>query len=101
MSWQLFTRIVDQVPNVARVVLHGVGEPMLVTESRGSIVHRIDDRPALDAYLERLQAPDEVRNESRPGRRTDKRAVQQDDRARHCRRPSSGVHAVEEIGVVL
>lgn len=31
MSWELFTRIVDQVPNIARVVLHGVGEPMLVT----------------------------------------------------------------------
>jgi MoaA/NifB/PqqE/SkfB family radical SAM enzyme len=30
MSWELFTRIVDQVPNVGRVVLHGVGEPMLV-----------------------------------------------------------------------
>jgi MoaA/NifB/PqqE/SkfB family radical SAM enzyme len=30
MSWQLFTSIVDQVPDVARVVLHGVGEPMLV-----------------------------------------------------------------------
>jgi len=32
MSWALFTRIVDQVPNIARVVLHGVGEPMLVKE---------------------------------------------------------------------
>ncbi len=32
MSWELFTRIVDQVPGVARVVLHGVGEPMLVRE---------------------------------------------------------------------
>jgi MoaA/NifB/PqqE/SkfB family radical SAM enzyme len=32
MSWGLFTRIVDQVPNIARVVLHGVGEPMLVKE---------------------------------------------------------------------
>ena len=32
MSWELFTRIVDQVPNVARVVLHGVGEPMLVAD---------------------------------------------------------------------
>ncbi len=32
MSWELFTRIVDQVPNVARVVLHGVGEPMLVKD---------------------------------------------------------------------
>ena len=30
MSWELFTRIVDQVPNLARAVLHGVGEPMLV-----------------------------------------------------------------------
>ena len=30
MSWELFTRIVGQVPNIARVVLHGVGEPMLV-----------------------------------------------------------------------
>jgi len=30
MSWELFTSIVDQVPNVARAVLHGVGEPMLV-----------------------------------------------------------------------
>ncbi len=30
MSWELFTGIVDQVPNIARVVLHGVGEPMLV-----------------------------------------------------------------------
>ena len=32
MSWALFTKIVDQVPNVARVVLHGVGEPMLVKD---------------------------------------------------------------------
>ncbi len=32
MSWELFTRIVDQVPGLARAVLHGVGEPMLVKE---------------------------------------------------------------------
>ena len=32
MSWALFTRIVDQYPNIARVVLHGVGEPMLVKD---------------------------------------------------------------------
>ena len=32
MSWDLFTRIVDQVPSIARVVLHGVGEPMLVRD---------------------------------------------------------------------
>jgi MoaA/NifB/PqqE/SkfB family radical SAM enzyme len=30
MSWELFTRIVDQLPNIERAVLHGVGEPMLV-----------------------------------------------------------------------
>src|SRR5262245_18756034 len=32
MSWELFTGIVDQVPNIARAVLHGVGEPMLVRD---------------------------------------------------------------------
>ena len=30
MSWPLFIRIVDQFPQIARVVLHGVGEPMMV-----------------------------------------------------------------------
>jgi MoaA/NifB/PqqE/SkfB family radical SAM enzyme len=30
MSWELFTHIVDQLPRIARVVLHGVGEPMMV-----------------------------------------------------------------------
>src|SRR5215468_7260820 len=30
MSWELFTSIVDQFPRIARVVLHGVGEPMMV-----------------------------------------------------------------------
>jgi MoaA/NifB/PqqE/SkfB family radical SAM enzyme len=30
MSWGLFTSIVDQLPGLARAVLHGVGEPMLV-----------------------------------------------------------------------
>ncbi len=30
MSWELFTSIVDQIPNLRRAVLHGVGEPMLV-----------------------------------------------------------------------
>jgi MoaA/NifB/PqqE/SkfB family radical SAM enzyme len=32
MSWELFTSIVDQVPNIQRVVLHGIGEPMMVAE---------------------------------------------------------------------
>jgi MoaA/NifB/PqqE/SkfB family radical SAM enzyme len=40
MSWDMFTSIVDQVPNISRVVLHGVGEPMLV-----------DDLPRMIRYL--------------------------------------------------
>jgi MoaA/NifB/PqqE/SkfB family radical SAM enzyme len=30
MSFELFRSIVDQYPNIARVVLHGIGEPMMV-----------------------------------------------------------------------
>src|SRR4029077_19999135 len=30
MSGEIFTSIVDQFPRIARVVLHGVGEPMMV-----------------------------------------------------------------------
>jgi MoaA/NifB/PqqE/SkfB family radical SAM enzyme len=45
MSWELFTHIVDQVPNIARVVLHGVGEPMLVKELPRMIRH-LKDRGA-------------------------------------------------------
>ena len=29
MSWDLFRSIVDQYPNIARVVLHGIGEPLM------------------------------------------------------------------------
>ena len=43
MSWDLFTSIVDQVPDLARAVLHGVGEPMLVA------------RPSLEALTFRPQ----------------------------------------------
>lgn len=32
MSWDLFTSLIDQYPNIARVVLHGIGEPMLVKD---------------------------------------------------------------------
>ena len=41
-------------------VSHGwrrVGEPMLVTDSQDSRVLTLDDEPALDVYLRRLQAP--------------------------------------------
>jgi hypothetical protein len=47
-------------------VRHGwrrVGEPLLVTRSSGNRVHEIDDRPALDVYLERLDAPTAVRTD--------------------------------------
>lgn len=45
MSWELFTRIVDQVPDVARAVLHGVGEPMLV-KNLPRMVRYLKDRGA-------------------------------------------------------
>jgi hypothetical protein len=41
-----------------------VGEPMLVTRTSGDRVEEIDDGPALDVYLERLDAPEEVRSGS-------------------------------------
>lgn len=47
-------------------VQHGwrrVGEPVLVTSSAGHRVFTLDDRPALDVYLERLGAPEEARTD--------------------------------------
>ncbi|HEV3231652.1 MAG TPA: FIST N-terminal domain-containing protein [Candidatus Dormibacteraeota bacterium] len=47
-------------------VRHGwrkVGEPMLVTGSAGNRVNTLDDRPALDVYLDRLAAPPEARTD--------------------------------------
>jgi MoaA/NifB/PqqE/SkfB family radical SAM enzyme len=32
MSWELFTSLIGQYPKIARVVLHGIGEPMLVKD---------------------------------------------------------------------
>ncbi|GGF44972.1 tungsten cofactor oxidoreductase radical SAM maturase [Aliidongia dinghuensis] len=43
MSWELFTAIVDQFPRIARVVLHGVGEPMMVRELP-RMIHYLKDR---------------------------------------------------------
>jgi MoaA/NifB/PqqE/SkfB family radical SAM enzyme len=42
LSWELFTRIVDQVPGLARAVLHGVGEPMLVKDLPRMVRHLKD-----------------------------------------------------------
>jgi hypothetical protein len=47
-------------------VQHGwtrVGAPFLVTASSGTRVLALDDRPALDVYLERLDAPAEARTD--------------------------------------
>jgi hypothetical protein len=47
-------------------VHHGwrtVGEPMLVTRSGGNRVYELDDKPALDVYLDRLHAPPEARTD--------------------------------------
>jgi MoaA/NifB/PqqE/SkfB family radical SAM enzyme len=43
MSWELFTSIVDQLPGLARAVLHGVGEPMLV-RSLPRMIRYLKDR---------------------------------------------------------
>ncbi len=39
MSFELFASIVDQFPKVERVVLHGVGEPMMVAELPRMVRH--------------------------------------------------------------
>ena len=47
-------------------VRHGwraVGQPMLVTSSADNRVHSLDDQPALDVYLDRLDAPSEARTD--------------------------------------
>ncbi len=43
MSWELFTSIVDQSPDIKRAVLHGVGEPMLV-KNLPQMVRYLKDR---------------------------------------------------------
>lgn len=48
-------------------VRHGwrkVGEPMLVTSSTDNRVDRLDDQPALDVYLDSLDAPAEARSDA-------------------------------------
>ncbi|HVS04837.1 MAG TPA: FIST N-terminal domain-containing protein [Candidatus Dormibacteraeota bacterium] len=48
-------------------VRHGwrrVGEPMLVTGSADNRVHTLDDKPALDIYLDRLNAPASARTDA-------------------------------------
>jgi hypothetical protein len=47
-------------------VRHGwrkMGEPMLVTHSANNRVYSLDDQPALDVYLDRLNAPEAARSD--------------------------------------
>jgi len=73
MSWQLFASIVDQVPALARAVLHGVGEPMLVANlprmvrylkdrsvyvlfnTNGTVLGERNGRALIDAGLDELR----------------------------------------------
>jgi MoaA/NifB/PqqE/SkfB family radical SAM enzyme len=73
MSWDLFTSIVDQVPHLARAVLHGVGEPMLVPSlpkmvgylrhrgvyvlfnTNGTVLSERNGRALIDAGLDELR----------------------------------------------
>jgi MoaA/NifB/PqqE/SkfB family radical SAM enzyme len=73
MSWDLFTSIVDQAPGLARAVLHGVGEPMLVANlpkmvrylkdrgvyvlfnTNGTLLSERNGRALIDARLDELR----------------------------------------------
>ena len=73
MSWELFTSIIDQYPKIARVVLHGVGEPMLVKElprmirylkdrgvyvlfnTNGTLLTKANGQALIDAGLDELR----------------------------------------------
>ena len=73
LSWELFTRIVDQVPDLSRAVLHGVGEPMLVKNlaamvsylkergvyvlfnTNGTVLNARNGRALIDAGLDELR----------------------------------------------
>jgi MoaA/NifB/PqqE/SkfB family radical SAM enzyme len=73
MSWDLFRRIVDQLPRIERAVLHGVGEPMLVKRlpdmvrylkergtyvlfnTNGTVLNEKNGRALIDAGLDELR----------------------------------------------
>ena len=73
MSWELFTSIIDQFPKIERVVLHGIGEPMLVKDlprmirylkdrgvyvlfnTNGTLLTRANGQQLIDAGLDELR----------------------------------------------
>ncbi len=73
MPWELFTSLIEQYPNIARVVLHGIGEPMLVKDiaqrvkylkdrgiyvlfnTNGTLLNEKNGRALIDAGLDELR----------------------------------------------
>ena len=80
MSWQLFCSIVDQIPNLSRAVLHGVGEPMLVKNlprmvrylkdrgtyvlfnTNGTVLNEKNGRALIEAGLDELRVSFDAAN---------------------------------------
>ena len=56
MSWDLFRSIVDQLPDLARAVLHGVGEPMLVADLPRMVTY-LKDRGILRSVQHQRNCP--------------------------------------------
>src|ERR1700751_284601 len=83
MSWELFTSIVDQASDLARAVLHGVGEPMLVANlprmvrylkdrsvyvlfnTNGTVLGERNGRALIDAGLDELRVSLDASNRER------------------------------------
>lgn len=66
MSGAVCAAVITSDAPIGIGVRHGwtrVGEPMTVTESSGVVVRTLDDEAALDVYLDRINAPGEVRTE--------------------------------------
>jgi MoaA/NifB/PqqE/SkfB family radical SAM enzyme len=73
MPWELFISLIDQYPNIARVVLHGIGEPMLVKDiaqrvkylkdrniyvlfnTNGTLLTEVNGRALIEAGLDELR----------------------------------------------
>ena len=80
MSWELFCSIVDQIPNLSRAVLHGVGEPMLVKNlprmvrylkdrgtyvlfnTNGTVLNERNGRALIEAELDELRVSFDAAN---------------------------------------
>ena len=80
MSWELFCSIVDQIPNLSRAVLHGVGEPMLVKNlprmvrylkdrgsyvlfnTNGTVLNEKNGRALIEAELDELRVSFDAAN---------------------------------------